>query len=84
MMEKIFEMAMNQGIWALLFIYLFYDTRQESAKREEALKNEFKEREDKFFSQINLFSERLERITVSLDKINCDIEDLKNCRQNKV
>lgn len=35
MLERILELAVQQGIWAVLYLYLFFRMLRENAKREE-------------------------------------------------
>ena len=46
---KLLELAVGQGIWAVLYIYLFF-----------RMLNENKEREERYQSTINLLSENIE------------------------
>lgn len=47
--SKLLELAVGQGIWAILYIYLFF-----------RMLNENKEREERYQSTINLLSENIE------------------------
>lgn len=46
---KLLELAVGQGIWAVLYIYLFF-----------RMLNENKEREERYLSTINLLSKNIE------------------------
>ena len=63
--QMIIDAISGQGIWCLLFIWLFYTSRQESL-----------ERENKLIKIINEHTEQLIEITETLDKINGKIEIL--------
>ena len=47
--SKLLELAVGQGIWAVLYIYLFF-----------RMLNENKEREERYQSTINLLSDNIE------------------------
>lgn len=61
--SMIVEGVANQGIWCLLFVWLFYTSREES-----------KGRESKLMSVIESYNEKLEKITDTLESINDKID----------
>ena len=61
--EAIAEMIMNQGIWCALFCYLFYSVRKEATDDKERL-----------MELLSLQSEKLQEITVALDKLSDKIK----------
>lgn len=61
--QIIVDAVMNQGIWCLLFVYLFYTSREES-----------KAREDRLTEIIDNHSEKLAQITETLNTINEKID----------
>lgn len=61
----IVETLSNQGIWCVLFVWLFYTSRKESL-----------ERESKLTSIIEAHGEQLKEITETLDRINGKIEKM--------
>lgn len=63
--QMIIDALMGQGIWCLLFVWLFYTSRQESL-----------EREKKLTEIIQAHGIQLKEITETLDKINGKIEKL--------
>lgn len=63
MWESILEMATQSGIWAVLFVVLFYKQIKES-----------KEREDKYQSTIDALADKLKMLA----EIRSDITDIKN------
>ena len=63
MWEKIVHMATESGIWALMFIVLFYKQMKES-----------KTREENYQSTIDRLADKLKMIA----EIKTDIEDVKN------
>ena len=63
MWESILEMATQSGIWAVLFVVLFYKQIKES-----------KEREDKYQSTIDALADKLKMLA----EIRSDITDTKN------
>ena len=64
--NSIMEMVMGQGVFAGLFIWLFFTYQKES-----------KEREDRLTGIIDKQSERLETITLNLEKISDELDVLK-------
>ena len=63
--QMVIDALMGQGIWCLLFVWLFYTSRQESL-----------EREKKLTEIIQAHGIQLKEITETLDKINEKIEKL--------
>jgi hypothetical protein len=63
--QMIIDAISGQGIWCLLFIWLFFTSRKESI-----------ERENKLTSIINAHGEQLKEMTQALDRINGKIEKL--------
>lgn len=60
------EMVMGQGVFAALFIWLFFTYQKESREREERL-----------MSIVDTQGERLEKISVTLEKIADDLQEVK-------
>ena len=63
--QMVIDALMGQGIWCLLFVWLFYTSRQESL-----------EREKKLTEIIQAHGIQLKEITETLDRINGKIEKL--------
>ena len=61
--EAIAELIMNQGIWCALFCYLFYSVRKEAKGDKTCL-----------MELLTLQSEKLQEITVALDKLSDKIK----------
>ncbi|MBU9720556.1 MULTISPECIES: BhlA/UviB family holin-like peptide [Bacillaceae] len=61
-----FELILSQGFFAVLFVWLFYDTREESKKREERL-----------VQQIEKQNIAQDRIVQSLERLEIQIANLK-------
>lgn len=59
---KLLELAVGQGIWAVLYIYLFF-----------RMLNESKEREERYQSTINLLSENIEQ---GIEKIQSQLDSM--------
>ncbi|KQL54065.1 holin [Heyndrickxia shackletonii] len=57
---------LGQGIFCLLFVWLLIDTRKEA-----------KQREDKLSAQIDRQNEAQEKIALSLQRVETQIEELK-------
>jgi len=66
MEEGILKAALEQGLWAVLFVSLFFYQLRESKHREERLMG--------FIDKITEQFESLDRRT---DKIACDVTDIK-------
>lgn len=60
------ELWISQGIFCLLFVYLFYDTRKEAKQREERLS-----------AQIDKQNEAQSKIVQSLERLEHQISNLK-------
>lgn len=65
-LNTLIEMVMGQGIFAALFIWLFFTYQKESREREERL-----------MSIVDSQSERMEKISATLEKIADDLQDVK-------
>ena len=63
MWERILQMAAESGVWAVMFVVLFYKQMKES-----------KQREDKYQSTMDALAEKLKAIA----EIRNDIADIKN------
>ena len=63
--SMIIEAMATQGIWCLLFVWLFYQTMTKSEARENAL-----------MTVINSYNEKLEDISEILSSINVKIDRL--------
>lgn len=58
--SKIIELALGQGLWAVLYIYLFFRMLNENKVREERILAENKAREDRYQSTIDRLSNSIE------------------------
>ena len=65
--QSIVDMIMSQGIFAALFVWLFFTYQKESKAREERL-----------MSVVDKQSEKLETISLTLEKIMEDIKHFDN------
>ena len=63
--QMVLDALTREGIWCVLFVWLFYTSRKESL-----------ERENKLTTIINAHGEQLKEVTQTLDKINGKIEKL--------
>lgn len=61
-MEKLLELAVQQGIWAVLYLYLFFRMLRENAKREEKYQGMIAELNGKVVQGI-------EKISIKLDAL---------------
>lgn len=64
--NTLMEMVMGQGVFAALFIWLFFTYQKES-----------REREDRLMSIVDSQGERLETISATLKKIADDLQEVK-------
>ncbi|MEC1720611.1 BhlA/UviB family holin-like peptide [Schinkia azotoformans] len=60
------DVWLSQGIFAVLFVWLLFDTRKEA-----------KQREDKLSAQIDKQNEQMGRIVSSLERLENQISNLK-------
>ncbi|BFK81499.1 hypothetical protein I3900191A7_16440 [Clostridium baratii] len=63
MEQEFFKNIASQGAWAILFVWLFWDTRKDSKQREEKYLNTI----DKLADKINI-----------VEEIKEDVEEIKN------
>ncbi|MGO4695594.1 BhlA/UviB family holin-like peptide [Paenibacillus sp. 2TAB26] len=73
MNQQIIEVAMKQGIWAVLFIYLFYYQLKESRRREQ----ESIERERKVLEFISDIAKQFEGLVKQYEKLSEDVQDIR-------
>lgn len=66
--SKILELAISQGLWAALYIYLFFRMLKEN-----------KEREDRYQSTIDRLSTNIES---GIEKLNCKMDALASSHDN--
>jgi predicted type IV restriction endonuclease len=59
------EMIASQGIFAVLFVWLFIDTRKEA-----------KQREEKLSAQIDKQNEAQDRIVLSIERLEQKVSDM--------
>ena len=64
--NSILDVVLNQGIWCVLFVY-FYITQQ----------NRNAEREERYLSQIDKFSQALEKINDTLTEVKQEVANMK-------
>lgn len=64
--NSILDVVLNQGIWCVLFVY-FYITQQ----------NRNAEREERYLTQIDKFSEALEKINDNLTEVKQEVANMK-------
>lgn len=73
MESTILQTAAQQGLWALLFISLYFYQLRESGRRE----NESKDREDKLTSFLIEISKQFEGLVKQYENIAQDVQDIK-------
>ena len=64
-LQALLELVMGQGVFAALFIWLFFTYQKESREREERL-----------MSIVDRQAEKLEQISLTLEKISEDIKSV--------
>lgn len=64
-LQALMELVMGQGVFAALFIWLFFTYQKESREREERL-----------MSIVDNQAEKLEKISTTLEKISQDIQSV--------
>lgn len=64
-LQVLTELVMGQGVFAALFIWLFFTYQKES-----------KEREERLMSIVDTQAEKLEKISLTLEKISQDIQSV--------
>ncbi len=69
-LQTLLELVMGQGVFAALFIWLFFTYQKES-----------KEREERLMSIVDSQAEKLEKISLTLEKIS---EDIKSVTKEQV
>lgn len=60
---KLLELAVEQGIWALLYIYLFFRMLNDNKKREEGYVNTINHLSENIENGIREIQDKLETIT---------------------
>jgi len=70
--NSIGEMLINNGVFALLFGWLFYDTRSEA-----------KNREDRLLNHIERQGEALDKITDTMEKMDIRLTHIETKVNNK-
>lgn len=80
MESEVFKVIINNGAWAVLFVWLLIDTRKESKAREEALREESRIREEKLQDIINKNQEVIAELAEKFDvveDIQSDVTEIK-------
>ncbi|WP_321834721.1 BhlA/UviB family holin-like peptide [Clostridium butyricum] len=70
MENELLKTIVSQGAWAVLFVWLFVDTRKESKTREEKLQNVINKNQE-------VISELAEKFDV-VEDIKEDVKEIKN------
>jgi len=80
MESEILRVMVGQGAWAVLFVWLFIDTRKESKQREDGLREESKEREEKLQKVINKNQDVISELAKKFDVVENIQEDVKDIK----
>lgn len=69
MESEILKLGLTQGIFGVLFIWLFFDTRKDSKKREEAYQDTIRDNQSVIVKMTENFS--------IVKEIKSDVDDIK-------
>lgn len=67
MLEQLAQIGIKEGIFALLFVWLLVDTKQES-----------KAREEKLYNFLDGMKEEFAKLVHNYESLSSDVEDIKN------
>ncbi|MDF9638783.1 BhlA/UviB family holin-like peptide [Bacillus cereus] len=67
MLEQLAQIGIKEGIFALLFVWLLVDTKQES-----------KTREEKLYSFLDGMKDEFAKLVHNYESLSSDVEDIKN------
>jgi DnaJ-domain-containing protein 1 len=73
MEDAILKGALEQGLWAVLFISLYLWELRENRRRED----ESRKREDRLMQFIEDISQQFENLNNRYEKLNSDVADIK-------
>jgi len=73
MNEQVIELATKQGIWAILFISLYYYQLRENRRRE----TESLEREQKILTFISDITKQFEGLVKQYEHLSEDVQEIK-------
>lgn len=71
--QPIIDAVMQSGIWAMLFVWLFYQTMTKSEARENALMTVI----NSYNEKLEDISEILASINVKIDRLDREVSDIK-------
>ncbi|PEC58467.1 bacteriocin biosynthesis protein [Bacillus wiedmannii] len=83
MPEEIFKLALSQGLLAVLFVWLFFDSRKESKEREERQRVENEKREGKYQAVIEKNQEVIEEQAKAFGSLSKDVTEIKQILNTK-
>ena len=67
-LARVMELALGQGLWAALYVYLFFRMLNENKSRVERVLQENREREERYQATIDTLSGRIEARVVKLQE----------------
>lgn len=67
-LARVMELALGQGLWAALYVYLFFRMLNENKSREDRVIQENREREERYQATIDTLSGRIEARVVKLQE----------------
>lgn len=78
--SRVMELALGQGLWAVLYVYLFFRMLNENKSREERFLQENREREERYQATIDTLSGSIEAKVVKLQET---LDDLSNGEETR-
>ncbi|MZP28678.1 hypothetical protein GTO91_02955 [Heliobacterium undosum] len=72
-MDKLISVALEQGLWAALFVSLYLYQLNDSRR----LQSEAKVREDKLTDFLKDVSRQFEVLAKQYEKLSCDVQEIK-------
>ncbi|KYG29034.1 BhlA/UviB family holin-like peptide [Bacillus gaemokensis] len=83
MPEEIFKLAISQGLLAVLFVWLLFDSRKENKEREEKQRVENEKREGKLQAVIEKNQEVIEEQAKAFGSLSKDVTEIKQILNTK-
>jgi septal ring factor EnvC (AmiA/AmiB activator) len=76
MESEIIKYALQYGIFGVLFIWLFFDTRKDTKEREKQYQSTIKENQETIRENQNIISKLTSKFDI-VDDIKKDLQDIK-------
>lgn len=75
----------KQGLWAVLYVSLFFYTLRESKRREDRLREDYqqlrtenRERENKLTTFLTDITKQYERLATGVERLSVDVDEIKD------